>query len=225
MITAIIAAAGSGTRFGSATPKQFLEILGKPVLIHCLESFDRCADIDEIVVVVASVHIDELEELVRDHNIAKPVKVTAGGETRAASVMNGIRAADERSEIIAVHDGARPVISAEEISATVQKARETGAACLVAAVTDTIKTVDGGLITGTVDRRKLYRALTPQTFRADILRRAFDEGGNGENITDECSLVEKLDIAISAVIGSSRNIKITHREDMIAAEAFLRERE
>lgn len=224
MITAIIAAGGTGSRFGAGTPKQFLDILGKPIIIHTLEAFERCSDIDAIVAVVPEIHIEDLEDLIRDHNISKPVRVVGGGTTRAESVLNGIRSVAPQNEIIAVHDGARPVILPEEISATVQKAKETGAACLVAAVTDTIKTVENGTITGTVDRTKLYRALTPQTFRTEILRRAFEKADIGEHITDECSLVEKLGIEISAVVGSSRNIKITHREDLIVAEAFLRER-
>jgi 2-C-methyl-D-erythritol 4-phosphate cytidylyltransferase len=129
----------------------------------------------------------------------------------------------ENIEIVAVHDGARPLVSSEEITRTIQKAREVGAACLVAGVTDTIKKVDGGKIIDTIDRAKLRRALTPQCFRYEILRRAFAENEIGELVTDECSLVEKLGYEIATVEGSAKNIKITTPEDLVLAESLLKQ--
>jgi len=147
----------------------------------------------------------------------------AGGGTRAEMVRKGSKVVDPSTQIEVVHDGARPFVTVQEIDDTVAKADETGAACLVAEVTDTIKEVRENVIVGTVDRNKLRRALTPQAFRYDILKRAFANADLGANVTDECYLVEKLGVEIAMVEGSSRNIKITRAEDIRIAEIFLSE--
>ncbi|HEV8592119.1 MAG TPA: 2-C-methyl-D-erythritol 4-phosphate cytidylyltransferase [Pyrinomonadaceae bacterium] len=216
MNTAIIVAAGSGTRFGSEIPKQFLEIHGKPIIVHTIERFEACEAIDEIVLVLA---VSEIERFSRD--FPKIKTIVAGGRTRADSVLNGLRAANGHTEIVAVHDGARPLVSVREIERVVSAAEEYGAACLVAPVTDTIKEFSGGIVTGTLDRRMLRRALTPQAFRIDILREAFTGVELHDAFTDECSLVERLGHEIAAVEGSLRNIKITHPDDLKIAEVFL----
>jgi 2-C-methyl-D-erythritol 4-phosphate cytidylyltransferase len=126
------------------------------------------------------------------------------------------------ADIVAVHDGARPLVAVDEITRTVEKAYETGAACLVAEVTDTIKEVEGEFISRTVERRDLRRALTPQAFRYEVLKRAFDAADLSEAITDECYLVEQMGVKIALVEGSARNIKITRPEDLFLAEEFLR---
>jgi 2-C-methyl-D-erythritol 4-phosphate cytidylyltransferase len=221
---AIIVAAGSGIRFGAKTPKQFLEILGKPLIIHTLERFESCPAIDEIIVVLSAEETANFRQTAEKYNLIKLAKIVSGGNTRAASALNGLNAIDsQRCEIVVVHDGARPLVSAREISATIEKAKETGAACLVAAVTDTIKEVADGKIVGTIDRSKLRRALTPQCFRLEILKRAFAENEINEIVTDECFLVEKLGYEIAAVEGSAQNIKITRREDFVFAENLLKQ--
>ncbi len=216
--TAIIVAAGSGSRLKSDTPKQFIELDGKSVLAHTLERFQSAPSIDSIVLVLAADRVANFEDAT-----GKLEKIVAGGATRAESVLNGLNAIDGETTIVAVHDGARPFVSIDEIERTVAKAKEMGAACLVGAVTDTIKTISGDEISGTLDRDKLRRALTPQVFRTEVLRRAFELGGTGEAVTDECYLVEKLGHPIAFVEGSSRNIKITNAEDMALAKAFARE--
>ena len=224
MNSAIIVAAGSGARFGSETPKQFLEILGKPLIIHTLERFEDCPAIDEIILVLSVGEITNFQKVIEKYNLKKLAKIISGGSTRSESVLNGLNAVDSQSAgIVAVHDGARPLVSIEEISQTVEKAQETGAACLVAAVTDTIKTVADGKIVGTIDRSILRRALTPQCFRYEILKRAFAENELGEMVTDECFLVEKLGCQIAAIEGNAQNIKITRREDFIFAENLLKQ--
>jgi 2-C-methyl-D-erythritol 4-phosphate cytidylyltransferase len=223
MNTAIIAAAGSGTRTNSPVPKQFLEILGKPLLVHTIERFEMCPAIDEIILVLAEGEIDTFKQILGKYGLAKVRKIVAGGETRAGSVRNGLDAVSGRAgDVVAVHDGARPLVSIEEIAQTVEKAREMGAACLVAPVTDTIKEVADGRIIGTIDRGKLRRALTPQAFRYEILQKAFAQGGTGAEVTDECYLVEKLGQRIVYVEGSARNIKVTHSEDILLAEFYLK---
>jgi len=221
MNTAIIVAAGSGQRFDAVHPKQFITIHGKPLIIHTLERFEACPLIDEIVLVLSEAGRSEFENL--KFEISKLRSIVIGGLTRAESVRNGLASVAEDCDVVAVHDGARPLVSVEEIAATVEKAAETGAACLVGAVTDTIKTIRGNEIAGTLDRDKLRRALTPQAFKYTVLRRAIDLEDISESVTDECYLVEKLGHPIAFVEGSSRNIKITRREDIVFAEACLSE--
>jgi 2-C-methyl-D-erythritol 4-phosphate cytidylyltransferase len=219
MNTAIIVAGGSGTRFGAGKPKQFVEILGKPLILYTLERFENCSSIDEIVLVLPAGSVENFQQ---NFNLAKLKTIVAGGKTRAESVYNGLQAVSKQTEIVAVHDGARPLVSVEEIAATIEKAAETGAACLVAGVSDTIKEVSGGKIIGTIDRAKLRRALTPQCFRIEILQKAFAHADLSEAATDECFLVEKLGYGIAIVEGSAKNIKITTPEDLRLAEIFLK---
>jgi 2-C-methyl-D-erythritol 4-phosphate cytidylyltransferase len=216
MNSAIIVAAGSGTRFGAERPKQFVEICGKPLIEHTLERFENCPLIDEIILVLPSGEIEDFPK------ISKISKIIMGGKTRAESVFIGLSVVDSEAEIVAVHDGARPLVSVEEIAETIEKARETGAACLVSNVSDTIKEVADGKISGTIDRSKLRRALTPQCFRLEILQKAFARADLSEAVTDECFLVEKLGYEIAVVEGSAKNIKITTPEDFILAEIFLK---
>jgi 2-C-methyl-D-erythritol 4-phosphate cytidylyltransferase len=224
MNIAIIVAAGAGKRFGGETPKQFLEIAGKPLIVHTLLQFEKCSKINEIILVLPFDQAKDFEEIGEKYNLGKPVKVVAGGKTRAESVLRGLDSIDsETASIVAVHDGARPLVKLEEISATIEKAEETGAACLVATVTDTIKEISGDKIVRTVDRSSLRRALTPQCFQYEILRRAFETKDALETATDECFLVEKTGVEISFVEGSARNIKITHPDDFAVAEILLKE--
>jgi 2-C-methyl-D-erythritol 4-phosphate cytidylyltransferase len=223
MNTAIIVAAGSGTRFGTKTPKQFLEILGKPLIIHTLFAFENCPQIDAIVLVLSSTETAKFLKIIGKYNLKKLVKIVSGGNSRAESVLKGFNAIRQtNAEIVAVHDGARPCVTSTEISQTIEKSRETGAACLVASVTDTIKEVADGKIINTIDRNKLRRALTPQAFRYDILKRALNENEIGEIATDECYLVEKLGVEVSIVEGKSTNIKVTTQEDLAIAEQILK---
>jgi 2-C-methyl-D-erythritol 4-phosphate cytidylyltransferase len=215
--TAIIVAAGSGSRIQSETPKQFLDLAGKPIVVHAIERFASVPSVDSIIVVLSSENVTRLGP----GGFSKPFKVVTGGATRAESVLNGLNAVDPDTGIVAVHDGARPFVSVDEIERTIEKAKSMGAACLVGTVTDTIKTISGAEISGTLDRNKLRRALTPQVFKIDVLRRAFDLGELSDAVTDECYLVEKLGHPIAFVEGSSRNIKITHREDLELARIMF----
>ncbi|HEX8567187.1 MAG TPA: 2-C-methyl-D-erythritol 4-phosphate cytidylyltransferase [Pyrinomonadaceae bacterium] len=224
MTAAIIVAAGSGKRFGSERPKQFFELAGTPVIVHALLAFENCASIDEIVLVLAENEINNFRQTRTRGNFSKLKTVVAGGNTRAASVWNGLNAISPNTEIVAVHDGARPLVTPEEISRTIEKASEKGAAILVAPITDTIKEINGDKIISTIERTRLRRALTPQCFRVEILRRAFEEFTDlNESATDESFLVEKLGVAVSIVEGSPRNIKITVPEDLVLAEILLKQ--
>jgi 2-C-methyl-D-erythritol 4-phosphate cytidylyltransferase len=217
----IIAAGGRGTRFSAERPKQFLELLGKPVVIHTLERFERCEAVDEIVLVLPEDEINAFIPVADAAGLKKLKRIVPGGPTRSESVRNGLNAVDGSSAIVAVHDGARPLVPRDEIARVIGCAADTGAACLVAPINDTIKNVSGGVVIGTVDRSTFRRALTPQAFRLDIIRRAFHGAELGEDVTDECMLVERLGVHIAAVEGDARNIKITRPEDIVVAEAYL----
>lgn len=215
--TAIIVAAGSGSRLGSHIPKQFLSIGGKPLIVHTLASFQAAPSVDSIILVLADDQIVGFDA----GKIPKLSRIVTGGSTRADSVLNGLNAVDAETAIVAVHDGARPLVTTNEIEWVIAKAKETGAACLVAPVTDTIKSVRGGEITTTLDRSELRRALTPQAFKIELLKNAFAMCELDENVTDECYLVEKLGHPIAVIEGSLRNIKVTHPEDLVLAETLL----
>jgi len=224
MNIAIIAAAGAGTRMASDRPKQFLLLAGTPVIIHTLKVFEQCESINEVIVVLPAAESAGFLSLAAKYGLRKVSRVVPGGVTRADSVRRGllaIRAAT--AEIVAVHDGVRPFVTVEEIDATVAAAHADGAAILVGPVTDTIKQVNEQRIVQTLDRAGLRRALTPQCFRYDVLREAYQNTDvTDPSVTDESVLVEKLGIPVSIVEGSPRNIKITTAEDLAIAEAILR---
>lgn len=224
MNVAIIAAAGKGSRMGDKRPKQFLELAGIPIIFHTLRAFEQCEAIQQVVLVLPAAEIGDFLSIAVKHDLRKLDRVVTGGKTRADSVWRGLQTLrSATTQIVAVHDGVRAFVTPDEISRTVKKAEEVGAAVLVAPVTDTIKQVEGERIRQTLDRRILRRALTPQCFRYDLLRRAFEQADVSDpEITDESVLVERLGVSVALVEGSARNIKITSKEDLISAEAMLR---
>jgi 2-C-methyl-D-erythritol 4-phosphate cytidylyltransferase len=224
MNIAIIAAAGAGTRMASDRPKQFLQLAGRPVIFHTLKVFEECDSIDEVILVLPAAESAGFLSLAGKYGVRKLARVVGGGATRADSVKRGLMAIrSATAEIVAVHDGVRPFVTAEEIDAVVAAAQTDGAAILVAPVTDTIKQVSDGRVVQTLDRGVLRRALTPQCFRYDVLRQAYQAADvTDPSVTDESVLVEKLGIPVSIVEGSSRNIKITTAQDLAIAEAILR---
>ena len=223
MNIAIIAAAGAGTRMASDRPKQFLLLAGQPVIIRTLQVFEECDSIDEVIVVLPAAESAGFLSLAGKYGVRKLGRVVPGGATRADSVKRGLMAVrSATAEIVAVHDGVRPFVTVEEINRTVAAAKSDGAAILVAPVTDTIKQLGGGSVLQTLDRGVLRRALTPQCFRYELLREAYQQADvNDPSFTDESALVEKLGRPVSVVEGSARNIKITTADDLLIAEASL----
>ena len=223
MNIAIIAAAGAGARMASDRPKQFLQLAGTPLIIHTLKVFEQCESINEVILVLPAAESAGFLSLAAKFGLRKMARVVPGGVTRADSVKRGlmaIRAAT--AEIVAVHDGVRPFVTAEEIDAVVAAAQTDGAAILVAPVTDTIKQVSDGRVVETLDRSGLRRALTPQCFRYGVLRDAYQAADvTDPSVTDESVLVEKLGVPVSFIEGSPRNIKVTTAEDLLIAEAIL----
>lgn len=223
MNVAIIAAAGKGTRMAGARPKQFLELAGTPIIFHTLKPFEQCDRIQQIIAVLPAEEAAQFTALARQAGLHKLVQVVVGGETRAESVSRGLEAIKaNRVEIVAIHDGVRPFVTPEEISSTVEAAKITGAAILVAPLTDTIKEIQGKDVVRTLSRTNLRSALTPQCFRYDLLQKAY-QGANLKDpgITDDSILVERTGASVTAVEGSSQNIKITTPQDLAMAKILL----
>jgi len=225
MNVAIVVAGGKGIRFGGQRPKQFLELNAIPIIVHTLRQFERSKHIDTVVVVLPPTEMAAFQSLPDRFDLKKVARVVAGGETRAQSVQKGL-AAIEEAEVVAVHDGVRPLVTADEIDRVVIAAAANGAAVLVAEVAETIKEIENNRIARTLSRDKLRRALTPQCFRFDLLERAY-EGlaeieASGIEVTDDSFLVERLGVNVVAISGSASNIKITHEEDIAVAEILLK---
>ena len=223
MNIAIIAAAGAGTRMVSDRPKQFLLLAGTPIIFHTLKVFEQCESIHEVILVLPAEESAGFVSAAGKFGLRKVARVVPGGATRAESVNRGLMAIrSATAEIVAVHDGVRPFVTVEEIEATIAAARTDGAAILVAPVTDTIKQVNNQRIVQTFERGGLRRALTPQCFRYDLLRQAYQAADvTNPSVTDESALVEKLGVQIRVIDGNPRNIKITTVEDLAIAEVML----
>jgi 2-C-methyl-D-erythritol 4-phosphate cytidylyltransferase len=225
MNIAIIPAAGQGTRLGGERAKQFLELGGVPVIIHTLRRFEQCADVQETIVVLPAPEVAGFLALAGRYGLRKLARIVAGGETRAESVWRGLQVVRAATAgIVAVHDGVRPFVTADEISRTVVAAEMSGAAILAAPAIDTIKEVEGGQVLRTLERARLRHALTPQCFRYQLLRQAYEQAKNlGASVTDDSLLVEQLGVKVTVVEGDARNIKITRPEDLAFAEILLRQ--
>ena len=216
-VCAVIVAAGSSRRMGGEN-KLLLEIDGVPVLARTLSAFQKCAAIRDIVLVCREQDIMPYTELAKAFSIDKLCTVTRGGETRTESVLAGITAAPENAVLVAVHDGARPLVS----EAVITEAVTTGAAAPVVPVKDSIKRIKDGNIAADVARDTLAAVQTPQVFRKDLLRRALTSAAErGYSFTDDCAAVESLGTIVKATHGSYQNIKITTPEDILVAEALL----
>jgi 2-C-methyl-D-erythritol 4-phosphate cytidylyltransferase len=224
---AIIPAAGQGLRMGGSTPKPYLMLGDKPILAHTLQAFEDCPDITEIYVVAQENQLAHCRQNIIDrYQFRKVTQVIAGGEQRQDSVYNGLQALAADTEIVVVHDGARPLIHPQLISRCIQETRRCGAVIVARPLTDTIKQVSSaGLIDRTIPRNALWAAQTPQVFTCPLLKRAFVEAyQQGFRGTDEASLVERLGHKIKVIEGSAYNVKITTPEDMVIAEAILTRR-
>lgn len=225
MNVAIVVAGGKGVRFGGDRPKQFLEVNGSPIIIHTLRQFERCREIGSVVVVLPAEETAGFQSLIEKFALQKVSRIVAGGATRAQSVKQGLAAIDN-ADVVAVHDGVRPLVTPDEIDDVVRAAREVGSAILVTAVADTIKDVRSNRVINTLPRVNLRRALTPQCFRLDILRRAYEQLEQLEaaaiEVTDDSFLVERLGVEVATIEGNARNIKITKEEDLTLVDALLR---
>ncbi len=220
-VTAIVVAAGSSTRMGQ--PKLLIPLCGKPVLEHTLSAFDRAA-VDALVVVTREQDIPVFEPLAQ--SLSKPCTFVTGGSTRQQSVANGIAAVPPQTTVVAIADGARPLITPKEIDRVIGTAKLCGAASAAVRVKDTIKQADeAGIITTTPDRATLWQVQTPQVFSLSLYKQAMEAvAAAGLDLTDDCQLVEYIGAKVTLCETSYENIKITTPEDIAVATAFLRKR-
>jgi 2-C-methyl-D-erythritol 4-phosphate cytidylyltransferase len=236
-VAVILPAAGLGTRMGRTSPenagvsrKQFMLLDGSPIFLHTVRKFAKCPRVAEIVLAVRAEDLEWVEELLRNEKLAKPARVVEGGDSRQQSVENALAVVRPNTELVAVHDAVRPFIDEQTIDRVLDEAAESGAAIVGIVPVDTVKQVgkvqaNRAKIRNTLPRERLVLAQTPQVFRLDLLRRAFQSARtDGFTGTDEASLVERLDeVEVSVVLGSDRNIKITKPGDMELARLFARE--
>ena len=228
-ITAIVPAAGMGTRMGGETPKQFLELDGAPILLHTLRRLASCELVTDIVLATRADEIERLEQRVRGEKLRQPVRVVKGGASRQESVAAALEQVSDDNELVIVHDAVRPFVTREQIARVIEEARKCGAAILGVPAMDTVKEVkraslpeDVAVITATVPRERVVLAQTPQVFETQLLKQAFAEAEvEGLNASDEAGLVERLGLNVFVVQGSERNIKITKPSDMDLARFYL----
>lgn len=223
-VSAVVVSAGNSTRMGGVN-KQFLEIKGIPVLVHTLMVFENMDAIDEIVVVTRESDIEDVKSLVEKYGINKVSKVVRGGETRQLSVLSGVSSVSEIADFVAIHDGARPLVTEKVIMDTLKEAFKSGAAATGVKVKDTVKQVnDDNDIIATPDRNYLRFIQTPQIFDKSMYLDAVNTVENSKNFTDDCMLVEAYGKTVKFVDGDYENIKITTPEDVELAENYLRRR-
>lgn len=222
--SAVIVSAGLARRMGGVD--KVLAPLGElPVLVHTLYAFQDCAFVDEIILVAREDLVVEISRLCRDFNLDKVKKVIVGGKERIHSVQAGLREVDPEAELIAIHDGARPLVTQEIIRDAVTRAALTGAAAPAVQLTDTIKRTEDGLAVETVDRSQLWAVQTPQVFEAGLIKAAVQKAiDDGELLTDDCGAVERMGMKVTLTCGSPENIKITTPLDLILGEAILQAR-
>jgi 2-C-methyl-D-erythritol 4-phosphate cytidylyltransferase len=229
-VSVIIPAAGLGTRMGRSAPekagisrKQFMLLSGSPILIHTIRKFVSSPLVSEIVVALREEDLAWAGELFRAQGISDAVRTVAGGESRQQSVENALGSISNDTELVAVHDAVRPFVERDVIEKVIREASETGAAIVGIVPVDTVKQVHRNKVRATLPRERLILTQTPQVFRLDLLRKAFEKAR--EDLfagTDESSLVERLEqVEVSVVLGTDRNIKITKPSDMDLARLYL----
>lgn len=225
--SAIIAAAGLSERFGGDITKQMTELRGVPLLIHTLRAFEASDCIHEIIIVAKMNEIPAWEKLCREHNITKVSKIVQGGYTRQQSVLCGFEAINKKSKFVAISDGARCLVTPEQIKSVCRAAYKYKAATAAHRSTDTVKIADKkGFIDTTADRDTVWLAQTPQVFKTNLYRAAaYTALKKGFEATDDNSLVENVGHPIRLVECGAQNIKITTREDIAVADGVLAERE
>ncbi|MGD0336317.1 MAG: 2-C-methyl-D-erythritol 4-phosphate cytidylyltransferase [Candidatus Omnitrophota bacterium] len=231
-VSAVVVAAGKGSRFKYSVPKPLVKINAKPAIVYSLETLSRHPAIKEIIVVTNAQNRRSVNYAIRKYRILKVSAVIGGGRRRQDSVYNGLRSLGRKTDIVLIHDGARPFIDSGIISRSIEKAISSGAAIIAVPVKDTVKEVTKSqrykvtkdiLVKKTLNRDTLWEVQTPQVFRKRLILRAYERFRKCD-VTDDAMLVEKLGAPVKVVEGSYNNIKITTIEDLIIAEAIARER-
>lgn len=224
MVTAIVLAAGRSTRMGGGENKQFIDLLGKPLIYYSLKAFEDCDAVDAVVLVRQPEYARQAEQIVSEGGFRKVTGFAAGGLERQNSVWNGLGFCARETEIVAVHDGARPLVTPALIEATIKSAREHGTGIAATKVVDTIKEADDDLrVSQTVDRTRLWAVQTPQTVNYRLLRQGYQQVLDQHIVvTDEATAVEQIGQPVQLVATGFLNLKITTPADLVVAEALLR---
>ena len=223
--SAVVPAAGSSTRM-EGQDKLLLPLEEQPVLLHTLRALELCPYLAEIIVVTREDLIVPVSQLCRDFMLDKVTKVMVGGAERVLSVRIGVQEARRDAALIAIHDGARPLLSREVLEEVLKKAAVTGAAAPAIPMVDTIKRAERGVVVETMDRSSLWAVQTPQVFEASLIRAALEKAvADGETLTDDCAAVERIGMKVSLTRGDRENIKLTTPFDLVVGEAILDARE
>ncbi len=221
---ALIVAGGSGSRVGAPLPKQFLPLLGRPLITYTLNTFDQSPSIHDIYLTLPENYLSYFDQqILKNHSYSKLRKILPGGKTRQESTQKGFEAILPKTDLVLIHDGARPLVSINLIESCVEATHRYGAALVALSATDTIKEVrEDGFLSHTHDRKKIYHAQTPQGFRYEILKEAVEWAEKKQFTgTDEASLVEALGKPVKIVDGEATNLKITSALDFTIAEAIF----
>lgn len=222
---AVIPAAGQGKRMKAGMNKQFIKLNGIPVIIHTLRVFEQDEACRGIILAVNENEVSIFQELIRDYQLNKVLRIVVGGKERQHSVYNGLKVIQERDPIVLIHDGARPFIKKRMIHELVRYAVQYDGAIVAVPVKDTIKAVRNNIVEKTVERSSLWAVQTPQAFRLSVILKAHEEAEKDQFLgTDDSSLVERLGKNVYMVMGDYENIKLTTPEDLIYGEAILANR-
>ena len=216
-VKVIIPASGSGERFGGRTPKQFIKLDGKEILINCLEKFNGIRIVDEIIIATKLEYFLKITALIQKHKLKKVRKITEGGARRQDSVYNALISMEcDNDDIILIHDAVRPFIERKKILEIISEAQKHKCVIPGLPVAETVKRINNnGIVKETIDRNNLRTIQTPQAFRYDILKKSFDKAYN-ENFTgtDESAIVENAGYKVKVIEGDKTNVKITYRGDI-----------
>ena len=222
--TAVIVAAGKGKRMGTEISKQFLPLGGKEILAHSVEKFEKAENIRDIVIVTGKDSLQDVKDMTQEYGWGKVVSVVAGGKERQDSVWNGLQLVSADTEIVLIHDGVRPFVTEEILNHSIATAMEMGGCVAGVPAKDTIKVCNSeNIAIVTPDRSTLWQIQTPQTFRKDLILKAYQKAKAESFVgTDDASLAEYSGYPVKVIMGSYRNIKITTKEDLLIGEAFLK---
>ena len=224
-VVAVVVAGGVGKRLKAQVHKPFVRLGNRPMLCWTLQAFEKAPSIGGILVVVHRSDVEAARRLIRSLGLRKILQVVCGGASRMDSVACGLKVLPARAKWVAVHDGARPLVTSELIERTVREARRAKAAIAAVPVVPTVKQAGDGWVERTLDRSRLWAVQTPQVFERKLLERAHARGRtNGMKATDDAALVERLGHRVRIVMGDHRNLKVTTPEDLIIAQALLRRR-
>jgi 2-C-methyl-D-erythritol 4-phosphate cytidylyltransferase len=220
-VEVIMPTAGVGERLKNTSPKPLVELNGKPLFIYPLEVFEAAKSVDSVVIVASQELVDVFYDLVQQYSLAKVKIVVVGGKTRNESVFNGLKNVDDDTDVVIVHDGARPFITEDLINSAVNLCKEEEAVIAAVKVKSTIKKVNSdSYVEETLDRNTLWEIQTPQVFKKDVLISAHKKKLDVP-VTDDAMLVESLGIKVKILESSYKNIKITTKEDLEIAKVFL----